>query len=605
MYIYLIFYRLLVLVRAFIVRDSSLTHLSGGLSTHPCISILPKYTSLTYSNPNENGSDIEEEDIAHLAETKNFNDTDNDLEMMEFLRSSDKDGKLSDAKLKISRRLWKLLMGLLIYRSRYNDYNIGYEFVFDEEDENHQYIAGYPLGEILNNLLDLVDLHGKDPVLFKKYNESLQLENKHFPVSDVKEAPKLLWLLGFPTHTYIKKRKELDSIYLPAKSVTTRLRKWNLLKPLKHASLYDIHEDNTVVIERTKQVKKIINEFLKDEREYLMSQLMFSNPQELPAPSNKALPRERILKTIVSEILEKHKSSSVCPLVQRDTRFEIEGGYHYSFYHWSFEQVVQCLVLFNDMYFDHNRELLISCERSGTQFEPVTFNILRKNWRVPENDNWPKVFHGMPLGYFIDNFRNGDTDAKEHWLRRAILDHIGFNWGDGIKYLTFTWDKLELGLIWFINFRGFPIVNLTPDMEISKTTAVAKFGKPEEIQGLKLGRLVYTAIDQIQVLRQHYPNRYKFLSDMGLNVMWKEQIGLGYRPVPHSKFVNIDKRTKVSTDKKYLFDETNPHPKDMDVINVVDVVDENISDLLVHKDEKYNMPQIEGLFEEPDPGNIT
>lgn len=134
------------------------------------------------------------------------------------------------------------------------------------------------------------------------------------------------------------------------------------------------------------------------------------------------------------------------------------------------------------MYYDYNKDLLIRSERTGEEFKPITFNTLKTSWRIPENENWPSELQGMPLGFFIERFRIGDIDGKEHWLRRPVLDHIGFNWGDGLKYLTFTWDKLEKGLIWYINFRGFPIMTLPPDLVIPKTSTVAKFYKPEEIQ---------------------------------------------------------------------------------------------------------------------------
>lgn len=158
---------------------------------------------------------------------------------------------------------------------------------------------------------------------------------------------------------------------------------------------------------------------------------------------------------------------------------------------------------------DYNREMLIESEKNGMRFNPITFNILKPEWRVPSEELWPERFWGLPLGIWLEKFRNGDIDAKQHWLRRDVLDYLQFDWGDGLKYLTFTWDKLSLGLLWYINLRGHPILEIPPNLVVSQAELVAKWGKPEEIQGLKLGYVFYSAMDQIDPSRTTLFRLYK------------------------------------------------------------------------------------------------
>lgn len=78
---------------------------------------------------------------------------------------------------------------------------------------------------------------------------------------------------------------------------------------------------------------------------------------------------------------------------------------------------------------------------------------------------------------------------------------------------------------------------------------------------MKLGRLVYKAIDQIQMLKRFYRYRYEFLNGIGLVFVPKPEIDLGYKPIPHFKFNKTRADLMVSSDNKYLFDEVNEPPE--------------------------------------------
>lgn len=79
---------------------------------------------------------------------------------------------------------------------------------------------------------------------------------------------------------------------------------------------------------------------------------------------------------------------------------------------------------------------------------------------MEENDFWPEKWHKMPLGHFIHSIRDGDIDAKDHWLRRPVLDRIRFNWGDGLRHLSFTWELLMKGIYWYVKYSNTLFLNI-------------------------------------------------------------------------------------------------------------------------------------------------
>ncbi|KAK1441955.1 hypothetical protein BgAZ_502870 [Babesia gibsoni] len=473
--------------------------------------------------------------------------------LMEFSRDSDTEDKASQppGNLKISRRLWKTLMALLIYRAKYGDYMVTPTFAFSEDDEPR--LTGYCLGKELNALLENIKLHDTDIALYNRLMSDPERSKKEYPTCDILEAPRLLWLIGFPTAKYLSAREQWRQEKASLRGMGSRIRRSGLIRGLGSISK-EVKDETVGDRSRIEQAKKEMIDFIHEEYIHNRDKVEFNRRQELPRPSNRARVRPNLFKNIISELLEIKQTKNSRILTPRPTRNDTEGGHHYAFYHWSFEDVIECMVLFNDMYMDHNREMLIESEKRGSPFNPITFNILKPEWRVPKDDLWPERFWGLPLGIWIDKMRNGDIDAKQHWLRRDVLDYLQFDWGDGLKYLTFTWDKVVLGLIWYINLRGFPIDEMSPSLVVSNAELVAKWGKPEEIQGMKLGYVVHSALDQLQVLRKYYPQRFEFLHEMGLVQLCQEEIDLGYKPLPHQRTTAVSRYLQVSKDGKYLKD---------------------------------------------------
>ncbi|GFE53982.1 hypothetical protein BaOVIS_013860 [Babesia ovis] len=485
--------------------------------------------------------------------TKGTNSSYDDIDgLMDCISGSTPDSiRDKDGNIKISRKLWKLLTGLLLYREKYGDYLVEPSFIFSEADAPK--LKGYCLGLELNSLMETTKLHAADEELYNKVMRQREQSQDEFTRYDIVQAPRLLWLIGFPTTTYLNPDENQDQDNIYVKGIGLRVQPPGNKRSSSSDNDEQVENPETEP-ERIQQAKKIILDFFKDKYKHQRDKFDSSKLQELPTPSNRVKIRPGLLKGIVANLLEMKQTKSSSVLIKKPVRDDIEGGYHYAFYHWSFEEVIQCMVLFNDMYMDYNRELLIQSEETGTPFNPITFNILKPEWYVPSEECWPEKFHGLPLGLWLDKFRKGDIDAKEHWLRRDILDYLQFDWGDGMDYLSFTWDKLVIGLLWFINMNGHPIMDMPPNLVISDKEIVAKWGKPEEIHGLKLGYLFYSALDHIQVLKKYYPERYEFLMDMGIDYLPSEEIDLGYRPTPHHKLTSISRYARVSKDAEFSVD---------------------------------------------------
>ncbi|CBZ52482.1 conserved hypothetical protein [Neospora caninum Liverpool] len=266
------------------------------------------------------------------------------------------------------------------------------------------------------------------------------------------------------------------------------------------------------------------------------------------------------------------------------SRRRTEGGFHYAFDKWSFDDVVEAMQYFNDMYEGTHREV-------GAE-EPLTFNVLPRGWCIPSPDHrtfpklfspfstlpssslssspsspspfsassapssspsspassspspspcassasmpefpeslWPREWWGMPLGKYIHAFRIGDIDAKFHPRRRPVLDRLGLTWGDPLQYLHFTWMKLIKAMRWWMLFRGQPLEQLFPWTVIPESTFVANVCKPEEVQGVKIGYLVHMARRQENILYHYYPHRFEIYKRLNLNILPADRLLLDF-----------------------------------------------------------------------------
>ncbi|CDJ58171.1 hypothetical protein, conserved [Eimeria maxima] len=226
------------------------------------------------------------------------------------------------------------------------------------------------------------------------------------------------------------------------------------------------------------------------QRDALISDLDFGAEKEkpsffLPRPPYPAVRqvglRRELLQQVRKEQQEEEQQQQQKYPFPLYSRRQTEGGYQYVFDIWSWDDVIEAMQYFNDLYAPISKEI-------GRQ---ITFNDIPEDFKIPgenitltrspwreqkeqQNPNqqqqqeqqqqqqqqqhqekekdesylWPKDWWGMPLGVYIQQIRRGDIDARYHPIRRRILDKIQFNWINKYKYLNFTWIKLIKGIKW-------------------------------------------------------------------------------------------------------------------------------------------------------------
>ncbi|SCM06519.1 conserved Plasmodium protein, unknown function [Plasmodium chabaudi adami] len=210
------------------------------------------------------------------------------------------------------------------------------------------------------------------------------------------------------------------------------------------------------------------------------------------------------------------------------TRKETEGAHSYDFDKWSFSDFVEALIFFNDLYLDLNKENYekYKSDPENEKLDIIDFNKISSGFVVPNDSVWPSEWHDMPLGKYILQLRMGDIDGKFHFIRRAILDYLLFDFQSEEyknKYIDFTWRKLYFGLAWFIHTRGHPIV-ITPFEKIQFQTFSMDFCKPEEIQGLYLGFLIVQAQSHGKMFWNNYRDRFDFMKGLEINIRSADEL---------------------------------------------------------------------------------
>ena len=120
---------------------------------------------------------------------------------------------------------------------------------------------------------------------------------------------------------------------------------------------------------------------------------------------------------------------------------------------------------------------------------------------------YDEAHEGMLLGEYVAGLRCGDLDGLEDPTRRAVLDSLGFNWGDLSQYQRYRFVPMILGLKVFKHLYGFAL----PKYD---------FVVPDEPQwpywmcGMPLGEWSNVVRIQQKMVEEFYPNRKDMLNSM-------------------------------------------------------------------------------------------
>lgn len=121
---------------------------------------------------------------------------------------------------------------------------------------------------------------------------------------------------------------------------------------------------------------------------------------------------------------------------------------------------------------------------------------------------FPRYLLELKLGRGVWSVRHGDYDGFEVPERRAVLDALGFDWGNVGVYQRFRWAPMFEGLK--IYARTFAYPNPPTDFIVPEEEIF-----PMWMHGMPLGEWVSAARVQQQMLFEYYPQRVDHLRTLG------------------------------------------------------------------------------------------
>ncbi len=131
--------------------------------------------------------------------------------------------------------------------------------------------------------------------------------------------------------------------------------------------------------------------------------------------------------------------------------------------------------------------------------------------KCADNIGYNEKYEGLLLGEAVEGIRTGDIDGLEDPERRAVLDELGFDWGDMEKHQRYRFVPMIMGLRLFKHLNSYS----TPEFD---------YIVPDEPQwpywmvNMPLGKWAAIARIQQKMLMTHYPQRMDMLNALGF--MW-------------------------------------------------------------------------------------
>jgi len=120
-------------------------------------------------------------------------------------------------------------------------------------------------------------------------------------------------------------------------------------------------------------------------------------------------------------------------------------------------------------------------------------------------------FNGMKLGEMVWRLRIGDVGAKHDPEEKAMLDKIGFHWGDTSKFIRAPFARTLCGLYAYKKIRG--------DLCVELGFRIPPYDPwPSVLGDYELGKYVNQLRGQKDLLQKEYPLKMQMLNQ--LNFLW-------------------------------------------------------------------------------------
>ena len=129
---------------------------------------------------------------------------------------------------------------------------------------------------------------------------------------------------------------------------------------------------------------------------------------------------------------------------------------------------------------------------------------LERKFSVVSSNDWPDHLAGMKLGQIVSRIRDGGLEVKHLPERRAILDEIGFDWGDPKRFVDVPFEKAMCAMYAYYMIRGDTFVNrdfVMPDEQ----------PWPRALAGYALGEAVHRLRELQNFLEAYHPVKMSLL----------------------------------------------------------------------------------------------
>jgi len=127
------------------------------------------------------------------------------------------------------------------------------------------------------------------------------------------------------------------------------------------------------------------------------------------------------------------------------------------------------------------------------------------------NVEFPERLKGLKLGEITHRIRVGDVLVGHDPSRKAMLDSIGFDWGNQSKYINAPFSRVLAALYAYKKIRG--------DLCVERSFEVPEYDPwPTVLGGFELGHYVNELRGQKVLLQDEYPLKMQMLNQ--LDFLW-------------------------------------------------------------------------------------
>ena len=131
--------------------------------------------------------------------------------------------------------------------------------------------------------------------------------------------------------------------------------------------------------------------------------------------------------------------------------------------------------------------------------------------QTKERIDFGSKFDGMKLGEIVWRLRIGDVGVKHDSEEKAMLDAIGFDWGETSKFIRAPFARTLCGLYAYKKIRG--------DLCVEMNFKIPSYDPwPSVLGDFELGKYVNQLRGQKALLQEEYPLKMQMLNQ--LNFLW-------------------------------------------------------------------------------------